>query len=1240
MKFTAIIHDYGRLYDLKEALKELKGEGIPVDDKIYNVKDMNKDRSLIRQAAEDAKVADAILMSFHGSFNDMRHGSDFLENIETLPLYYHSSIPEELPVFLEITNLEPDEYTDLTRYYNAGGSDNMKEFLKLFSNITKNTDYPIDEPKITPSFGIYYRRRLDPEEIEEYLHKTYTTDKKVIAVTCHFSSVQKKDTEHIDAMIRAVEAQGDFPICIYGNLGVENGEGLYPAMKDYLLKDGRSVADVIINMFGFSFSSFHVNEHRDFLKSCFETFNVPVLQGMTTGYSLKDYLEDPAGIDPIFLTLNVYQPEMDGQIITVPIATTETEILDDMEVRKLKPMDGRIGLLAELASRYADLRTMDNGDKKIAVIFHNYPPRDDNIGSAYGLDTPESVYLLLKELKAEGYSLDLPYRNGQEIIRDLLRRGTNDLTWRTEEEILQGKADSVGHEDYQRFYRRLEKKNKVELERRWGKFPGSTMMVNDELIIPGIIDKNIFIGLQPKRAPDEDEAEGYHSKKNPPPYSYLGFYRWVDEIFQADAVIHVGTHGTLEWLPGKEVGLSKDSYPDINIYGIPHFYIYNLSVLGEGIQARRRSHAAILNHMIPGMDDSGTYDYLEELESLTEKLDHAKKSSLSQVEPLYEEIFKLARDENILRDLKIGEEEIRDDREKTVSKIHNWIHEIKNSLTKDGLHIYSKVPEEKRFKELVKNLVMSGQQGTKSLQDSILTALGYNPEEIRRNLQDRERDNSEEYRIWERANDLSTAIVDKLYSRKFKVENFDAFLSTFGLYEKNIELKKTLRFITEEVAPRLYRIDEEMDFFRIGLQGGFIEPGLGGSPTRGNIKLLPTGRNFYSVDPYEIPSPQAYGTGVKIGDSQLEAYRKEKGEYPTNIGIIVYSGNTMNTYGEDIGEILYLMGLQPKYLKGTERVIGVEVIPLEELGRPRIDTTLRISGLFRDTFPNLIDLMDDAVNAVAFLDEPEELNPIKKNVRERIETFTSQNIPIDEARERATVRVFSAPAKTYGAGVDDAILSKKWNSREDLANAYMKWSSHGYSSKFHGEPMEDEFKNVLSKTTMTIKNEPSREIDLLESDDFYVYHGGLIAAVEFASGNKPVSMVTNTANRDFLNTMTVQRKTARIMRSRVLNPKWLEGMKEHGYKGAQEVSNAVDIVFGWDATAETVEDWMYDSIAESFLFDEETLNWLKEANPSAPYYISERLLEAEQRNMWEANPEDLKRLKRMYLDLESVLEED
>ena len=656
------------------------------------------------------------------------------------------------------------------------------------------------------------------------------------------------------------------------------------------------------------------------------------------------------------------------------------------------------------------------------------------------------------------------------------------------------------------------------------------------------------------------------------------------------------------------------------------------------MQARRRSHAAILSHLIPSFTDSDTYDYLHEIEEALEKYEHAKQSAPSQQDTIIQDIFKLADEHSILKDLKIEYDDAIKNPEQNLILIHNWIHKIKNSVVRDGLHIYGKVPENKRLLQLVRGLSVIGQEDTEGLEDSIIISLGYKPKEIRKNLSDTEKNNFNEYKILEEANRIAEQLINEINEIEFNESFIDRLPFFQNNKSNNSELKKTLKFICREVYPRLIQTDDEKRFLIKGLNGEFILPSLGGNPSRGNIKLLPTGRNFYSINPEEIPSKAAYETGKKLADIQLKAYYKEHKAYPKNIAIIVYSTNTMKTYGEDIGEIFFLMGVRPLYIKNTQTVCGVEVIPLEELGRPRIDVTMRISGLFRDSFPNLIFLMDEAVNAVAFLDEDDEMNPIKKNIQETIKKFVDEGIHPDKARDRASVRVFSAPSGTYGAGVANLIESKKWQNFEDLAEAYITWSSHAYSKKFHGEKDTRAFENLLSKTDMTIKNEVSCEIDLLDCDDFYNYHGGLIAAVTAKSGKKPYVSIGNTADINIPETMTLDQETARIMRSRILNPKWLEGLKEHSYKGAQEISKVMDNIFGWDATADNVENWMYEDFANTFLFDEDTLNWIRSVNKNAAYQISERLLEANQRKMWAAKPESLEKLKRIFLDMEADLE--
>ncbi len=1240
MNLTGIFYGDSRIFEFKSAVKQLKdSEKINLNIFCFDVIKVNSDKNIFQEICSRLKDSDAVIMHFHGSSAHLQNLETVIRIIKGKKIFFDCSIPEEIRSIMSYSSIKPEEYIRLLTYFKAGGTDQITEFIKLFSNITIGTNYILAPPKERKAIGIYKDGHLlNVDEEQKVLSDIANSNRNIIGLVAHYPFLLNQNMRHVDAIIKELENQGADCLCIIGRLGPQDNDGVLQAMEKYFYFNGKLIIDAIILTTGYTISSYYQNEFKNFIHSCFENFNLPVFQAITSYLSKEEFENSPSGLDIASVSLNIYQPEIDGQIITIPIAASEEIEKDGIVGRVFVPITEQVKVLCELVNRFAQLKNKKPQERRVAIILHNYPPRNDLIGSAHGLDTPNSLWNILQFLKEENYNLDFNFLNGQEIIDELIHRGTNEWKWTSPETIWKFKADKVSSKTYEGWYKNLPEFNRSDLKQKWGNPPGPSMLMNEHIVIPGIINGNIYIGLQPARSPEDAVVETYHDTHNPPPHSYLAFYKWIDKIFKADAVIHMGTHGTLEWLPGKEIALSKESYPDINIYSIPHLYIYNLGILGEGMQARRRSHAAILSHLIPSFTDSDTYDYLHEMEEALEKYEHAKQSAPSQQDTIIQDIFKLADEHSILKDLKIEYEDAIKNPEQNLILIHNWIHKIKNSVVRDGLHIYGKVPEKKRLLQLVRGLSVIGQEDTEGLEDSIIISLGHNPKDIRKNLSDTEKNNFNEYKILEEANRIAEQLINEINEIEFNESFIDRLPFFQNNKSNNSELKKTLKFICREVYPRLIQIADEKRFLIKGLNGEFILPSLGGNPSRGNIKLLPTGRNFYSINPEEIPSKAAYETGKKLANIQLKAYYKEHKAYPKNIAIIVYSTNTMKTYGEDIGEIFFLMGVRPLYIKNTQTVCGVEVISLEELGRPRIDVTMRISGLFRDSFPNLIFLMDEAVNAVAFLDEDDEMNPIKKNIQETIKKFVDEGIAPDKARDRASVRVFSAPSGTYGAGVANLIESKKWQNFEELAEAYITWSSHAYSKKFHGEKDTRVFENLLSKTDMAIKNEVSREIDLLDCDDFYNYHGGLIAAVTAKSGKKPYTLVGNTADTNIPETMTLDQETARVMRSRILNPKWLEGLKEHGYKGAQEISKVMDILFGWDATADNVENWMYEDFANTFLFDEDTLNWIRSVNKNAAYQISERLLEANQRKIWAAKPESLEKLKRIFLDMEADLE--
>ena len=524
------------------------------------------------------------------------------------------------------------------------------------------------------------------------------------------------------------------------------------------------------------------------------------------------------------------------------------------------------------------------------------------------------------------------------------------------------------------------------------------------------------------------------------------------------------------------------------------------------------------------------------------------------------------------------------------------------------------------------------------LNDAVLTAQGYDPQAVK-DAPIGDFDGLSGSAVYDHAVEIARRIVVALADANYEVKAIPDIVAAENFPSGTVDLHQVLLFLCETVTDKLNHITDEMDNLIAGTNGRFVPPALGGNPTRGNVSILPTGRNFYASDPAQIPSRAAWEIGGKLANQMLQQYQDTEEGYPESIAMVVWAGNTLKTCGEDFAECLHLMGVRPVYLGETTRVLGVEPIPLEELGRPRLDVTLRISGLFRDMYPNLIRLMDEAVTCVADLDEPEDRNFIKKHIRQDMENLTNQGLPKEQALDQAYIRVFGCAPGTYGSAVAHVIDSRQWKDFKDLASVFETWSSYGYTAKEHGEQRLDAFKQRMSKVKVTIKNESNAEFDMMDSDDFYGYHGGLVACVRANSGNMPLALTGHTDDPDRPVTRTVAKEAARIVRSKILNPKWLEGLKRHGFKGAQEIVGALDRMFGWDATAEAAEDWMYQAFTEKFLFDEETRQWMESVNKWAVHSTSERLLEAHQRGMWNTDPETLNRLRNIYMRSEGTIEE-
>jgi cobaltochelatase CobN len=981
--------------------------------------------------------------------------------------------------------------------------------------------------------------------------------KPVIGIFVHYYFVEHNDTKHIDALIEACRRKGALPLAFYSNV-IPQGDyqGLKGAFQKYCRPSGNTIIDALLVTIGHSQTALGAPGSGDisFNKSIFESLDVPVIQAMTTSFTEQEWRESIAGMDMTLLALNIYQPEFDGQIISTVIAAVERAQTPEGTQESYAPIADRIEKTVSLAINWARLRNKKWSEKKAAIILHNMPPRSDMIGCAYGLDTPASLWNMTQAMQEAGFRLEYDFKDGQEIIGAIASGLTNDTSFLSEQEMLARGAALIDRDEWEAMFAAFPEKALRQLERDWGKAPGTFMTVDGKILLPGMVNGNLFIGLQPPRAFEEKAEECYHSTDLVCPWQYLAFYRWIENSFGADVIIHAGTHGTLEWLPGKEKGLSGECFPDIAIGTLPQLYPYIIDVPGEGAQAKRRSAAVIIDHLIPSMRESGLYGDLLALEEEISAYRHAKENDPGKLQFAAALIWKLAAAQHFDRDLGWEEAAFMAEPEQRIEKLRNLLETIRCSKIKDGLHIFGEVPRGERYDNLV----------------ALLTELKHDDPALAR-------------------------------------QKLDA-------------------------------TGDELQYFIRGMEGRFVPPGGSGAPSRGNINILPTGRNFSMIDPQTIPSRAAWETGGILARQLLERSIADTGSLPETVAIVVYAGETIKTCGDDIAEILRLYGVRPLWAGNTSHVSGIEVIPLEELKRPRIDVVARISGLFRDMFPNLGGMIDDAVSMIARLDESPEENFVKKHILADMEQLRSQGRSEDEARELAGLRVFGCPPGNYGAGVDIMINSGKWESDADLAKVYVNWSAHGYSKKIHGEKLPDLFMRRLENCAVTVKNISSWESDMLDDDDYYNYHGGLISAVKSASGKVPASYSTNCADPERPRTSSIREDAERIMRARINNPLWARGLQEHGFRGAQEFSAMVDFVFGWDATAGIIEDWMYDSIAETYLLDKDLREWIHTNNPYALRAMSGRLLEAAQRGLWNASGEALEALRNIYLASEGDLE--
>lgn len=1174
----------------------------------------NPSRLLAEDIPATAATAELIIVRILGSRRSWESGIDAV--LATgLPVVVLGGEQAPDADLMEISTVPANVAAQAHNYLAEGGSDNLRQLYNFLSDTVLLTGHGFDAPRHLPTWGHLER------------HSAASSDGPTVAILYYRAQHLAGNTTYIDALATAVENAGATALPIYC-------ASLRTAEADLLdtLKSADALIVTVLAAGGTKpagASAGGDDEAWDVAELA--ALDVPILQGLCLTSSRATWSENDDGLSPLDVATQVAVPEFDGRLITVPFSFKE---IDDDGLTTYVPDHERAARVAGIAVRHARLRHIPAADRRIALMFSAYPTKHARIGNAVGLDTPASAIALMSDMRAAGYDLGpldgpdsvpgLAARDGDALIHALIARGGQDPNWLTDAQ-LEGNPIRISAAQYGRWFDQLPADLRDGVIEHWGPAPGDLYVdrsadPNGEIVIAAMQFGNVVIMVQPPRGFGEKPVAIYHDPDLPPSHHYLAAYRWIsateaDGGFGADAMVHLGKHGNLEWLPGKTLGMSASCGTDAALGDLPLIYPFLVNDPGEGTQAKRRAHATLVDHLIPPMARAESYGDISRLEQLLDE--HANISALdpAKLPAIRQQIWTLMTAAQMHKDLGLEErpdEEVFDD---MLLHVDGWLCEIKDVQIRDGLHILGQEPVGDAEVELVLAMLRARQMwGGEQTVPGLREALGLS--------EDGDEDRTRVDSIEAVAHGLVAAM---------QATQWDPAAAARVAGEHGGVVAQILEFAAAEVVPRLRGTSREIAQVLHALDGGFIAAGPSGSPLRGLINVLPTGRNFYSVDPKAVPSKLAWETGQAMAESLLARYRQDHGEWPKSVGLSVWGTSAMRTSGDDIAEVFALLGVSPVWDEASRRVTRLEVIDLVELGRPRIDVTVRISGFFRDAFPHVLALLDDAVRMVAALDEPADQNYVRAHAQADLAEHGDER--------RSTTRIFGSKPGTYGAGLLQLIDSKTWRSDDDLAQVYTTWGGFAYGRGLDGVPASDDMRTAYKRIAVAAKNTDTREHDIADSDDYFQYHGGMVATVRALTGKSPEAYIGDSTRPESVRTRTLSEETARVFRARVVNPRWLEAMRRHGYKGAFEMAATVDYLFGYDATTDVVQDWMYEKLAETYVLDEQNQKFMQQSNPWALHGIAERLLEAAERKMWaEPDKQVLDGLRKVYLETEGELE--
>ncbi|KAL3142075.1 Magnesium chelatase [Trebouxia sp. C0010 RCD-2024] len=1141
-------------------------------------------------------------------------------------------------------------YIQSLQYWLGGNSENLENLVlstaQAYVPALKGVDFNCAEPELFPEVGIWHPMAPGMyEDLKEYLNwydtrrdTKFAADAPVVGLVLQRSHLVTGDEGHYSGVVSELEAQGAKVVPVFAG-GLDFSAPVKKFFYDPIYKSTAFV-DCIISLTGFALVGGPARQDAPKAVDALKKLNVPYMVSLPLVFqTTEEWMASELGVHPVQVALQVALPELDGGIEPIVFAGR------DSNTGKSHSLPDRIDGLCARAIKWANLAKKKVAEKKVAITVFSFPPDKGNVGTAAYLNVFGSIYRVLQDLKAQGYTIeDVPEKE-----EDLIKMILNDSEARFNSADL-NIAYKMDVEEYKRLCPYSQS-----LEANWGKAPGKLNSQGQNLLIYGKQFGNVFIGVQPTFGYEGDPMALLFSRSASPHHGFAAYYTYLESIFKADAVLHFGTHGSLEFMPGKQVGMSDLCYPDSLISSIPNIYYYAANNPSEATIAKRRSYANTISYLTPPAENAGLYKGLKELKELIASYQTLRESGRGPA--ICNTIIETARQCNLDKDIQLPEEDAKDldlaQRDSLVGQAYSRLMEIESRLLPCGLHVVGSPPT---AMEAIATLVNIAEIDRPENDPPIKGLPGILARSINRNMEEIYLNNNRGVLVDVELNQRMTEVcrnsvrafvedrTDKDGRVSIKALNKFAQMTGLGAREpwtdviKETEFKKAnkdeLRAVFKYLEFCLQQVvkDNELGALQQALEGKYVEPGPGGDPIR-NPAVLPTGKNIHALDPQSIPTQAALKSARVVVERLLERQKLDNGNaWPETIAVVLWGTDNIKTYGESLAQVMCMVGIKP-VPDALGRVNKLEVIPLEELGRPRVDVVVNCSGVFRDLFVNQMNLLDRAVKMAAELDEPDEMNFVRKHAKKQAEEMGIN------VRQAAT-RIFSNASGSYSSNVNLAVENSSWSDEQQLQEMYLSRKSFAFNSDrpgAGGEEQREVFESALKSVDATFQNLDSSEISLTDVSHYFDSDPTKLVSGLRSDGKLPSSYIadTTTANAQVRSLGETVRLDAR---TKLLNPKWYEGMLNSGYEGVREIQKRLTNTVGWSATSGQVDNWVYDEANSTFIDDDDMQKRLMDMNPNSFRKLVATFLEANGRGYWEATPDQLDRLRQLYMDVEDKIE--